>query len=195
MHTPCLLSQVSTERILTFSMSALSMSRALTSSISSFALASNSFGFCGFRSEHAMLAFAGQHRADFDLLNVRVIDEPGLDLVNLFVRLGEQLLRLLRIRDTITRKAADEAGAQLSHLALAFVDSRDPDAVGRAAILLANNRVLRHILQLAGHVTRVGGLEGGVGQPLAGAVGRDEVLEHREALAEVGENRLIDVEA
>ncbi len=143
MQTPCLLSQVSTERILTFSTPALSI-------------------------------------------------EPGLDLVNLLVRLDEQFLRLLRIGDVVAGEAADEAVAELDDLVFAFVDGLDPDAVGRAAILLANDHVLRHIHQLAGHVTRVGGLERGVGQTLAGAVGRDEVLEHREALAEVGENRLLD---
>ena len=141
---------------------------------------------------HPALAFAGQHRTDLDLLDVRVVDEPGLDLVHLLVRLGKQLLRLLRIRDVVARKAAHEAVAQLDHLVFAFVDSLDPDAVGRAAIFLTNNHVLRHIHQLAGHVTRVGGLERGVGQTFAGAVGRDEVLKHCEALAEVGENRLLD---
>ena len=141
---------------------------------------------------HAVLAFAGQHRADLDLLDVRAVDEPGLDLVDFLVGLDEQLLRLLRIRDVVAGKAAHEAVAELDHLVFAFVDGLDPDAVGRAAIVLADDHVLRHIHQLAGHVARVGGLERGVGQTLAGAVGRDEVLEHREALAEVGENRLLD---
>ena len=125
MQTPCLLSQVSTERILTFSTPA-------------------------------------------------AVDQPGLDLVNLLVRLDEQFLRVLRIRDVIARETTDEAVAQLDHLVFAFVDGLDPDAVGRAAILLADDHVLRHIDQLAGHVTRVGGLERGVGQTLARAVGRDE---------------------
>src|ERR1035441_8764636 len=141
---------------------------------------------------HAALAFAGQHRTDLDLLDVRVVDEPGLDFVDLLVRLSEQFLRLLRIRDVVARKPAHEAVAQLDHLVFAFVDGLDPNAVGRAAIVLANNHVLRHIHQFAGHVTRVGGLEGGVGQTLAGAVGRDEVLEHRKSLTEVGENRFLD---
>ena len=140
----------------------------------------------------AVLAFAGQHRADLDFLDAGSVDQPGLDFVNLLVRLDEQFLRVLRIGDVIAREPADEALAELDDLVFAFVNGLDPDAVGRAAILLANDHVLRHIHQLAGHVTRVGGLERGVGQTLAGAVGRDEVLEHREALAEVGENRLLD---
>jgi hypothetical protein len=59
------------------------------------------------------------------------------------------------------------------------------DAVGRAAILFGDDDVLGHVDELAGHVTRVRGLERGVGETLAGAVGGDEVLEHRETFAEV----------
>jgi len=44
----------------------------------------------------------------------------------------------------------------------------------------------------AGEVTRVGRLERGVGETLAGAVRRDEVLEHREAFTEVGRDRRLD---
>ena len=61
-----------------------------------------------------------------------------------------------------------------------------PDAVGGAAILFADDDVLGDVHQLAGHVAGIGGLEGGVGEALAGAVGRDEVFEDGEALAEVG---------
>ena len=45
--------------------------------------------------------------------------------------------------------------------------------------------VLRHVDETAGEVTRVGGLERGIGQTLTRAVGRDEVLQHGEAFAEV----------
>ena len=45
---------------------------------------------------------------------------------------------------------------------------------------------LRHAGQLAGQVARVGGLQSGIGQTLAGAVGGGEVFEHRKAFAEVG---------
>jgi len=46
-----------------------------------------------------------------------------------------------------------------------------------------------HIDQAPGQVAGVGGPKGGVGQPLAGTVGRDEVLEDRETLAERGLDR------
>ena len=52
--------------------------------------------------------------------------------------------------------------------------------------------VLGHVDQPPGQVAGVGGLERGVGQTLAGAVGRDEVLQHGQALAEVGGDRRLD---
>ena len=52
--------------------------------------------------------------------------------------------------------------------------------------------VLRHVDQAAGQVARVRGLERGVGQTLARAVRRDEVLEHRETFAEVRGDRGLD---
>src|SRR6202035_2721100 len=68
---------------------------------------------------------------------------------------------------------------------------RDPHGqrtVG-AAVLLTDDHVLRHVHQAPGEVPGVGGTQGGVGQALAGAVGRDEVLDHRQPLAETGLDR------
>jgi hypothetical protein len=63
-----------------------------------------------------------------------------------------------------------------------------------AAVDLAHDDVLGDVAELAGQVARVGGLERGVGQALAGAVGRREVLEDVQALAEVrADGRLDDL--
>ena len=62
-----------------------------------------------------------------------------------------------------------------------------------AAVDLADDDVLRHVDQAPGQVTRVGRPQRGVGQTLAGAVRGDEVLQHRQALAEVGLDRPGDV--
>ena len=61
-----------------------------------------------------------------------------------------------------------------------------------AAVLLADDHVLRHVHQTPGEVPGVGGAQRGVGQALAGAVGGDEVLQHRQALAEAGLDRARD---
>ena len=63
-------------------------------------------------------------------------------------------------------------------------DVRRDRAVG-AAVLLAHDELLRDVDEPPGQVPGVGGPQRRVGQALAGAVRRDEVLEHRQALAEV----------
>ena len=55
-----------------------------------------------------------------------------------------------------------------------------------------DDAVLRHVDQTTGQVTRVRRLQGGVGQTLAGAVGRVEVLEHGQAFLEVRDDRRLD---
>ena len=59
------------------------------------------------------------------------------------------------------------------------------DAAVGAAVLLADDELLRHVHQPPGEVPGVGGSQRGVGQSLARAVGGDEVLQHGQALAEV----------
>ena len=61
-----------------------------------------------------------------------------------------------------------------------------------AAVVVTGDDVLRHVDQAPGQVARVGGAKGGVGETLAGAVGRDEVLEDGHALAEVGAHGHVD---
>ena len=61
-----------------------------------------------------------------------------------------------------------------------------------AAVEVADGDVLAHVHQTAGEVPGVGGAQGGVGEALAGAVGRDEELEHGEALDEARLHRLLD---
>ena len=61
-----------------------------------------------------------------------------------------------------------------------------------AAVVLADDELLGDVDETPGQVARVGGAQGGVGQTLAGAVGGDEVLEHRQALTEVGLDRAGD---
>ena len=69
---------------------------------------------------------------------------------------------------------------------------RHDQAIQGAAVVLGNDGVLGNIHQAAGQITGVGGLERGIGQTFAGAVGGDEVLENRQAFAEIGGNRGFD---
>ena len=62
----------------------------------------------------------------------------------------------------------------------------------RAAIGLGDDDVLRHVDQTTRQVTGVRGLQRGIRQALAGAVGRVEVLQHVQAFAEVRLDRRLD---
>ena len=73
-----------------------------------------------------------------------------------------------------------------------IADTAMPSIVPQSSIV--HDDVLRHVDQAARQVAGVGRLERRVGETLAGAVGRDEVLQHRQALAEVrGDRRLDDL--
>ena len=80
---------------------------------------------------------------------------------------------------------------RLDHVA-AFDDRRHRQTVRRAAIGLGDHQVLRDVDQTARQVTRVRGLQRRIGQTLAGAVRRDEVLQHVQAFAEVRRDRRLD---
>ena len=69
---------------------------------------------------------------------------------------------------------------------------RQVEALGRAAVVLADDDILRDVHETTGQVARVGRTESRVGQTLAGTVGRDEVLRHRQALAVRGDDRARD---
>ena len=58
-----------------------------------------------------------------------------------------------------------------------------------AAVVVADDELLRDVDEPAGQVPGVGGTERSVGETLAGTVRRDEVLEHGEALTEVALDR------
>ena len=81
-----------------------------------------------------------------------------------------------RVGDPLERDAADDAVAQRLDDLAALDDRPRFDAVERAAVGLVDDDVLRHVDETAREVARVGGLERRVGQTLARAVGRDEVL-------------------
>jgi hypothetical protein len=61
-----------------------------------------------------------------------------------------------------------------------------------AAIVLADDAVLRHVHQTPRQVARVRRLQRGVRQALAGTVGGVEVLQHGQAFLEVRDDRRLD---
>ena len=76
---------------------------------------------------------------------------------------------------------------------IATLDERcHRNAVARLAVRLGNHEILRHVDETTCQVTRVSGLERGIGETLARAVRRDEVLQYVKAFAEVGRDRRLD---
>src|SRR5580704_3969508 len=134
--------------------------------------------------------FARQHGADFYALDAgclnRVRQLFGDFLVDLDDHVAFVVLNLLE------RNAADHAIAERLDFDTGFENRFDEDAVGRAAVELVDDHVLRNIDEAAREVAGIGGLERRVGQTLTGAVRRDEVLQHGEAFAEVGRDRSFD---
>ncbi len=75
----------------------------------------------------------------------------------------------------------------------AGVDDRTHlDAARRAAIKRRDDRILRDVNQTPRQIAGVRGLQRGVRETLAGAVGRVEVFENRQALLEVRDDRALD---
>ncbi len=140
---------------------------------------------------HAALGLAGQHGPDLDLLDAGGLDLGRQRLRNVLVHPDDGLARQ-RVLHVLERHAADDAIAQRLDDFATLDDRGHVDAVERVAVVARNDDVLRHVDQAAGQIARIGGLQRGVGQTLAGAVGRDEVLQHRQSLAEVRRDRGFD---
>ena len=140
---------------------------------------------------HAAARRARQHRADLHLLDAGVLNRRRLVFGDLLVDVDEHLARE-RVGDPLERDAAHDAVAQRLDDLARFDDRARLDAVERAAIRLVDDHVLRDVDETAREVARVGRLERGVGEALARAVRRDEVVLHLEAFAEVRRDRRLD---
>src|SRR5208282_37219 len=134
--------------------------------------------------------FASEHRA-----NLHSLDAGSLDCVRQLFR--DLLVDLdnhgaFVVLDLLERNAANDAVAQRLDFDAGFENRLNVDSVGRAAVELVDDHVLSHVHQAAREVAGIGGLERRIGQALAGSVGRDEVLQHGQALAEVRCDRRFD---
>src|SRR6266480_4230728 len=146
---------------------------------------------------HAALRLAGEHRADADRLDPRVLDRLRGLLVDQLAGLDQHLgplvlVQLVRVAHLIQRHAAHQALAHRLDDVFALLQGRHLEAEDGAAIFFGDRDVLRHVHQAARQVARVRGLQRRVGEALSRAVGRDEVLEHRQAFAEVRLDRALD---
>ena len=139
----------------------------------------------------AQRRIAGHGAANLNLFQAQLFDLAGDLGGDQFVFADDHFIGD-RVDDVGAAHAAADRVGQADFDLFAAVDDALRDALRRAAIFHRDHDVLRHVGQLAGQVTRVGRLEGRIGQALAGTVRRAEVLEHRQAFAEVGLDRRFD---
>ena len=143
---------------------------------------------------HAGAGGTGQHGADLDL------GDAGSQQ-----RLDGRIAQVVPTLDDHVAVGVDGVGGQragvrrrldvlIAHQSAVVgpLGQRDVDAALGLAVGLADDDVLRHVDQTTGQVTRVGRTQRGVRQTLTGAVGVDEVLQHRQALTERGLDRARD---
>ncbi len=145
----------------------------------------------------AVAGFAGEWRADEDLVDAGRIDPGGGLFHDQLVAIDQEgrLRALLGLDPRIGQRGrgqpADETLLE-GALLVARLAPDDPAPLFGAAVLLAGDDVLRDVDQTPGEVPGVGRPQGRIGEALAGAVGGDEVLEDGHALAEVAADRDVD---
>src|ERR1019366_8456161 len=138
------------------------------------------------RHADAALGFAGQYGADFDTLDTGCLNGRRQFFGDLLVDADDHVALIVALifqHDAVAQSLDDFAG---------FDDGLHVDAFGGAAIVFADDHVLRHVHQAAREVARIGRLQRGVRQTLAGAVGGDEVLQDVEAFTEIGRDGGLD---
>ena len=140
---------------------------------------------------NAASAFAGQHRTNLQLSTPTLLNRGGNRFVDQLIRLDDLLLRH-RINDRFAADATDDAGREIDHFFVAFVNRSNHDAVHRSAIHLVDDHVLRRVHQFAGEITGIRRLQRRIGQTFARTVRRDEILEHAQAFAEIRGDRPLD---
>ena len=140
---------------------------------------------------NALARAALEYGADLHAGDACLDDLVGIVLVH-HLALRNDDYAGLRIADVIDRITAEQTLTQRLDDLVAFLDVLDPDALGRAAVVLADDNVLRNVYQTAGQVTGVRGTKCGIGHALSSAAGRDEVFEGGQTFTEVGLDRDFD---
>ena len=135
--------------------------------------------------------FAGQGRTDLHFLDAGLLDGVDMLLLHQRAALDHDLVGH-RIAQVLAVGTAENPRGQRGDHGAGVDDGAHLDAELGAAIVGGDDAVLRHVDQTPRQVARVRGLQRGIRQPLAGAVGRVEVFEHRQTFLEVGNDRRLD---
>ena len=136
-------------------------------------------------------SLASQHRTDLDLFQRRLLDCLGDRLGDLLTCCAEQLTGDGVIYIVQSHATQDALIERLNHV-LILLDCGCNQTTQRTAILLIDDHVLSNIYQSTSQVTCVCGLQRRIRQTLTSTVGRNEVLQHRQTLLKVRQNRVLD---
>ena len=136
----------------------------------------------------AHMGAAGHDGADLQLGDAGVDDLLGVKHIHHLILADEQLTRggIVHIMQGVT---AVQTLLEALDNGVALADLADPDALGRVAVLLADDDLLRDIDQTAGQITGVRSTQSGIGQTLTGASRGDEVFQNIQAFTVVGADR------
>ena len=140
----------------------------------------------------AVLRVAGHDGAALDRLDAELVEvdrAPGP--TTMYSPASLRTSPVFGCATGVEQAAADEVVVDLA--GLLRVEDREERRPRRSrSPPIADDDVLRDVDETAGQVARVGGTQRGVGETLAGAVRRDEVLENGQALAEVRLDRAVE---
>ena len=137
------------------------------------------------------LGAAGQQAADLQLGDACSLDVVGIVQVD-HLALGHDDLAGDGVDHIAHGVTADDTLTEALDLLLALVDLRDPQAIGGAAVDLADDDVLRNVDHAAGQVAGVGSTQSGIGQTLTSTTGRNEIFQNVQTFAVVCTNGHLD---
>ena len=139
----------------------------------------------------AVFGLAGEHGADFDLLDGRFVNDFA-DVLGEFLTGGNDELASVRMIDIVDRGTTQQFFAQGDDDVFTFLEGRGGQAAEGAAVLSGDDDIMSHVDQTTGEVTSVSGLKSGIGQTFTGTVGGDEVLQHGKAFFKVRNNGVLN---
>ena len=132
----------------------------------------------------AELGVAREHAADAQAADRRIVAQcRHLGVADDGVARDDRAVGELRV---LQQRTAEQLRLEVAApVGGVGADVLHPHAEARAAVVLADDQLLRDVDETAGQVAGVGGTQSGVDEALAGARRGDEVLERLEALTEV----------
>ena len=139
----------------------------------------------------AIAHIAGQRGAHAHLVDAQLLNLLDQVLVEQFAGRNGGFLRL-GVDHVHSGDTTQHAVAQRLDDLTALDQRTHGHTVAGAAVVLGHHQILRHVHQTTGQITRVGGLQRGVGQTLTSTVGGDEVLQNVQTFAEVRRDRRLD---